>query len=903
MKKVLVMMFVLVLGLGLGLTAQTTGGDFSFGNLSGSWETEITLGFTDVVITDPGATFTIPAHTYPVSQGTVTIGDQVVTGTYQGSPYSVTVPGDTYTVGPWSITIPGDTYNVTAGSFTIPAQAINVDLPDGTVLVTIPAKSFEVPDFANKEANISFPVEEKEIDLVLPHVEYSYSGTVGYSYILYLQTSSTVLQVGTGTFPLEVEAATTLVGPTYNCTTMCWEWPDSPYPTVALPGFHREIHPDGKTFQVDIDPETVVVKQDDAIFNGFVLLVGRTASGLDSLGNRVEIIVDNHNLDLSVVVPATITIPQNWAYTPAPGFEGHYLVFEIPEMKPALVMPAGWNRCCELGQPTIGRPSITVGLDNLDVYFYQVTGTVDESSPTTVASSIWTAILADNLDKVGLCFVNTESKTYEFAAADNKVTIPFDDLEGTALLGSFVDGTQTITIPAYDVEGTYAGGTVDIPVPAMTVTISGQTVTTDDYTFSVAADSIVVPDFLFTITVDDQDIDITIAGGTYIVSAQTVTIPLQTVIIPGWTQTITRIPTVDFTATLIVDYTVCGWVFNSTSEFEDTGWTAQSFAADGVLGAFTLDSYLEFSPADALFTAWDTTVAVSIAGVAFDGRFMLVGAGSASAPAGFAGGAGWAFGASSSVGDCDFGATVYFNSYADPYDLDGDGFDLEIWADYCFCFSSVEFDVSFPFACIDLVDISLGFSSTGFDGVTFSVTGIAVPGLPWLTFDVDLTFNDGTLGKEMVLTPAFDLGDFTCITLYYGFGQDAEGGTSCGDNGVIIEEFQVYAVELDYTWNGVSFYSLSILNTSLYIANVDPYWDDAYWEVFTISSEADACCGGAFDFSVSSYFACDSELLFDWALTEIEVGMGLGSNFSFNLGLMVDTTSFTEFSFGFEVTW
>jgi len=866
MKKALVIALMFVLGLGIAAFA---------GPLSGSWESELTIGFRDVAVTDPGASFTIPAHTYAVSQGTVTIGDQVVTGTYQGSPYSVTVPGDTYTVGPWSITIPGGIYDVTAGSFTIPAQSIDVDLPDGTVSVTIPAKSFEVPDFANKIAAISFPVEEKEIDLVLPHVEYSYSGTVGYTYILYLQTSSTVLQTGIGTFPLDVVAGTTLVGPVYNCTTLCWEWPTTPYPTVALAGFHREIHPDGKTFQVDIDPETVVVKQDDAIFNGFVLLVGRTASGQDSLGNRVEIIVDNHNLDLSVVVPATITIPTNWAYTPFPGFEGHYLVFEIPEMKPTLVMPAGWNRCCEPGNPELDRPTISVGLDNLDVYFYQVTGTVDESSPTTVASSIYAAINASQLDKVGLCFVNTEStKTYEFAAADNKVTIPFDDLEGTALLGTFLDGTQTITIPSYDVEGTYAGGTVSVPVPDMTVTISGQTVTVPEYSFSVPADSIVIPPYSFTITVNDQDIDITVPGDTYTVSGQTVTIPAQTINIPGWTQTIAKIPTLGFTSTLIVDYTVGGWVFNSTSDFDDTGWIAQSFAATGVLGAFSLTSDLVFAPATAAFTSWDSTASVSIAGVAFDGEFYLTGLGS-----------GWTFGASGGAGDVSLAATVYFN-------IDSDG-DL-VANEFCFCFSSIDFDVSFPFACIDLVDISIGFSTLGFDGVTFSVTGIAIPNISWLTFDVDLTFATGLSGKTMTITPNLNFGTFTCITIY---------GELLGTFPQITG-YNIYGIGLTYTWNGVTFSSLSALAPGWYVTS-DVALDDegSYWEAFTVSSEADACCGGLFDFSVSTFFDKNSAMLFDWGESSVKLSMGLGSNYTGWTGLVVKDTGFDSWTIGFKVTW
>ncbi|HDL85762.1 MAG TPA: hypothetical protein ENH11_05490 [Candidatus Acetothermia bacterium] len=48
-----------------------------------------------------------------------------------------------------------------------------------------------------------------------------------------------------------------------------------------------------------------------------------------------------------------------------------------------------------------------------------------------------------------------------------------------------------------------------------------------------------------------------------------------------------------------------------------TGWDTQEFTANGVLGAFTLGSDLIFDPSDALFTTWDSTGSVSIAGVSF----------------------------------------------------------------------------------------------------------------------------------------------------------------------------------------------------------------------------------------------------------------------------------------------
>ena len=166
---------------------------------------------------------------------------------------------------------------------------------------------------------------------------------------------------------------------------------------------------------------------------------------------------------------------------------------------------------------------------------------------------------------------------------------------------------------------------------------------------------------------------------------------------------------------------------------------------------------------------------------------------------------------------------MYFNSQLDAYG----NLELVQTDSYYFCFTSVTFDVSFPFACVDLVDVSLGFSQSGFDGVTFSATGIAVPGIAWLTFDADLTFNTGETGKTLTLTPVINLGDFTCITLYY----DLLTTGTYQINGI-----DFYALGMSYKWGDVSFSDISIFNVDKYIANVDSTRNPAYWEEFSISS-------------------------------------------------------------------
>ncbi len=346
-------------------------------------------------------------------------------------------------------------------------------------------------------------------------------------------------------------------------------------------------------------------------------------------------------------------------------------------------------------------------------------------------------------------------------------------------------------------------------------------------------------------------------------------------------QTTGAISVSDFSSTLEVDYTVGGWTFVSTTGFTLGGWNTQEFTANGTLGAFTIDSDLVFDPAAASFTKWDTTGSVSIAGVDFSGEFLLTSSASA-----------WKFKASGNAGDLSISATTFFNG-----ELDADGNLVAQTDSYCFCFSSVTFDVSFPFACIDKVDASITFSQSGFDGVDFSVSGVEVPGIAWLTFDLKLSFDDGTgTGKSLSLTPNINLGDWSCIELYYYLDTPTA-------NGVDISGITFYGVSLSYTWNGVTFKDISLLDVDKYISLIDSTWPSNYWELFEIKSSGDSCCGGAVDFTIDTYFSESSSLLFDWGETDVSLSFGIGSNFTIDTGLVVDTTGLTKVSAGFTVTW
>jgi hypothetical protein len=191
--------------------------------------------------------------------------------------------------------------------------------------------------------------------------------------------------------------------------------------------------------------------------------------------------------------------------------------------------------------------------------------------------------------------------------------------------------------------------------------------------------------------------------------------------------------------------------------------------------------------------------------------------------------------------------------------------------------------------------------------------------MSWLSFDVDLTFDDGVTGKEMTLTPTLDFGEWGCIDIYSELvvlADDIEDANFYRVRGI-----NFYGVGFEANWNGVKFESLSALDWPYHWVTTDIELDTdydtyqealeaiedvledyPYWEVFVISSEADSCCVAALEFNIATFFSQSSEMLFDSGKSEVDFSMGLGSNFDVNAGFVVtEANAFDEMSVGFTV--
>ena len=320
---------------------------------------------------------------------------------------------------------------------------------------------------------------------------------------------------------------------------------------------------------------------------------------------------------------------------------------------------------------------------------------------------------------------------------------------------------------------------------------------------------------------------------------------------------------------LTVIYTVGDWSFTSVTDLDESGWTDQDFSVAGVLGAFVITSALDFDVTVPAFGSWNTTADVSIAGVSFGFDFTL-----------YPNDVELVLSAGGVAGDVTVDVEVTFGDLIYTALIAGNGCDLD-WA-------GITIDIGFPFDCA-LIDLAIEFDCDGFVDAVFTTTGIAIPNLPWVTLDVELSYTVQT--KSLTITPAFDFGTIVCFDLYIDV---AESGN------LTLGAITFEGIGLSVDFGGVIFTGTSFWGTG---TKPGLLYGTSYWEVYSISTTDDACCG-PFDFDVAVYFLDGGVALFDVALIDVDVELEIASQFTFTMGLEVDVDlGFSEWTVGFEVTW
>lgn len=221
----------------------------------------------------------------------------------------------------------------------------------------------------------------------------------------------------------------------------------------------------------------------------------------------------------------------------------------------------------------------------------------------------------------------------------------------------------------------------------------------------------------------------------------------------------------------------------------------------------------------------------------------------------------------------------------------------------CFSGEIVTFTAQF-LGCVTL-ESTTTFTLAGFESQEFEVSVLHLFGGP-INLTLDYVFSLQTASHTF--TPSLE-SDFGCLKLY----ADLLG------TGATITGVNIYGVAIEVTLAGTTFRSISNLDPSAYvittpeygslieleseaIENGHLYYPSDFWEVVSLVSEIPS--GGAiFSFSVDTFFGTTSDLLFDWAMSEMGVSVTIGGFFTVETGIAVDTTGFTEWSIAVAIAW
>ena len=334
-------------------------------------------------------------------------------------------------------------------------------------------------------------------------------------------------------------------------------------------------------------------------------------------------------------------------------------------------------------------------------------------------------------------------------------------------------------------------------------------------------------------------------------------------------------------STFIMEYTVANWIMTSESLFSINGFESQTFFVDGTLGAFLINGGMAFSSIDLLGLiviplsyahSW-MSASVSIASVSFSFSADHYR---------------WPWGFVEWPCSPQTGNYLLFTVVASC-----DPFSVVTTFDQCgcaaMCFNNTMLSVWGLSFCDATFGASVSFSRAGFEGIHFTLEGIGFPTLSWVSFDLDLFFTTQTdPQKTLTITPVLNLEE-ACLTVWAEVSQTGS---------LTITGLNIYGIGVEATWNGVTFYSASSLDPS---KNEDVTGYSDYWEVFTITSEGDSCCGGLLDFSVSTYFSSGSAMLFDWGQTSAAFEFGITSNFILKSSIDVGVAGLLGFGLGWTL--
>jgi len=353
-------------------------------------------------------------------------------------------------------------------------------------------------------------------------------------------------------------------------------------------------------------------------------------------------------------------------------------------------------------------------------------------------------------------------------------------------------------------------------------------------------------------------------------------------------------------ATQTFPTTICPITYTKTTEPRFVTWkTEGSVSIAGVeLGALF---YIDNSNYDVVLTDYLTELVSAASTTTLHDAYSC---------ASYLNGSGWRFSVGGSIGDITATSYTYFNlTETDLSSLStaycptvGKSGTLHIAVADCAPAFTEEYILleGIALGCAT-IDAGLSITCHDFGYLALVARDIAIGG--WLELDFGLTFTTTAKSYDFCLTAAMPGSD--CFTIEFGLNN----GTDPDDTGSI-DSIDFYGIGFTYDWDGITFTSYtersansalfstagawSYMNSSTTNSYLIPYagrniacldaegvsqdatyyttgqgyyeldcvYTERYklWEKFIIDIDADACCGGALDLTISTWFGDHEEL-------------------------------------------
>ena len=221
-----------------------------------------------------------------------------------------------------------------------------------------------------------------------------------------------------------------------------------------------------------------------------------------------------------------------------------------------------------------------------------------------------------------------------------------------------------------------------------------------------------------------------------------------------------------------------------------------------------------------------------------------------------------------------------------------------------FCGQELTFSAQ-AFGCAQLTGVTT-FGKSGFESEEVELAFVNLFNSPFtITLDIEYTLQT----KTRTFTPSLD-SHYGCVSLYTNLVQS---GSS------VITGLELYGISFEISIGGATLRSITNFDTTTYVITtpeygsiVEPlteaideghiYYPQAYWEVVSLAVDVPPV-GCGFSFFVDTFFSTSTGLLFDWGRSTMGVTLALGSTVSASSSITIDTTGFTEWTLGVEVSW